>query len=230
VFKLLKEILFPNDVKCIICDNEITEKYSICNECLNKLKLINGQRCPICLDKVKTDGYCADCLKKKPFYTKLFCVYVYDSPIKELILKFKSGKNQFLREYFARIAVDTVPKEIFEKCTLITFVPCSDEKIAIRGYDQAEAIAKAVSEKTGIPYKKTIVRLNGNKTAKLNKSKRLESVKDRYIFCENVFGETVLIIDDVCTTSATLRYCSEQLQIAGAKEVFCFTVARTDKH
>ena len=49
------------------------------------------------------------------------------------------------------------------------------------------------------------------------------------ILSKNIFGETVLLVDDVCTTGATLRACAHQLKLAGAKEVYCFTVARTDK-
>lgn len=230
VFSFLKEIFFPSKVKCIICENELTEKYSICSDCLEKFKIVKGQRCKVCLDKINTQGFCADCLKKRPFYTMLYSPYVYESPLKELILKYKTGNNEYLKEYFACIALDSIPEEVLDKCNLITNVPCSKEKLKLRGYDQGKVLAKEISKKTSIPYKETLVRLSGEKTARLNKAKRIDSVKERYLFCDNVYGQTVLLIDDVCTTGATLRYCSEQLKTAGAKEVFCFTIARTDKN
>lgn len=229
VLDFIKEIFFPSDVKCLICSNEQTEKYSLCADCLDEIKKPEGQRCNICFDRINTEGLCAACFNKKPFYTKLYCSYIYAPPLKDLILKFKSGSNEYLKEYFARIALDTVPKEVFDKCTLITNAPCSKEKLLHRGYDQGAAIGKAVSKKTGIPYKETIVRLKEEKTALLNKASRLKSADDRYLFCENVYNETILLVDDVCTTGATLRACADQLKKAGAKEVFCFTVARTDK-
>lgn len=229
VLDFIKGIIFPSDVKCLICENEKTEKYSICSDCLEKIKKPEGQRCKICFDRINTEGLCADCFNKKPFYTRLYCSYIYADPLKELILKFKSGDNKYLREYFARIAIDCVPQEIFDKCSLITNVPCSKKKLFARGYDHGAEIAKMISKKTYIPYKETIVRLNTEKTALLNKANRLKSAEERYLFCQNVFNQTILLVDDVCTTGATLRACADQLKKAGAKEVFCFTVARTDK-
>ncbi len=229
VFKLIKEIIFPLNVKCLLCFNEETTKYSLCKDCFSQLKETKGQRCSICLDRINTEGLCKDCLKKQPFYTRLYSPYVYDTKIKELILKFKSGNNQYMKEYFAQIALDNIPVEILNKCSLITNVPCSTYKLKKRGYDQAQLIAKTISKKTLIPYKNTLARLNSEKTALLNKKNRQQTVEERYIFCTNVFNETILLIDDVCTTGTTLRYCSQQLKKAGAKEVFCFTVARTDK-
>ncbi len=229
VLDFIKELIFPSNVKCLICHSEETEKYSICSSCLKKIKKPEGQRCKICCDRINTEGLCAECFKKKPFYTRLYCSYIYADPLKKLILKFKSGNNKFLRQYFALIALDTVPEEIFNKCSLITSVPCSKEKLFLRTYDHGQEIAKAISENTNIPYKETLVRLKAEKTAKLDKAHRLKNANDKYLFCENVFNETVLLVDDVCTTGFTLRVCADQLKKAGAKEVFCYTVARTDK-
>ncbi len=229
MFKLIKEIIFPSSVKCLLCFNEETVKYSLCADCFNKIKKTDGQRCQICLDRINTEGLCQSCLNKRPFYTKLYSPYVYDSTVKSLILKFKSENNPYLKDYLSQIAFDNIPEEILDKCSLITNVPCSEFKKKKRGYDQAQLIAMELSEKTHIPYKETLYRLNSEKTAKLSRTSREKTVEERYSFCQNVYGETVLLVDDVCTTGSTLRYCSQQLKKAGAKEVFCFTVARTDK-
>ena len=212
-----------------MCFNEETVKYSLCADCFKKLKTLDGQRCEICLDKINTIGLCKNCLSKRPFYTRLYSSYVYEGAIKELILKFKSGNNKFLKNYFVDIALDNIPDEIIEKCSLITNVPCSKHKLKKRGYDQAQLIAKGISEKTDIPYKEALYRISGEKTAVLSRKHREKTVEERYSFCTNVYGETVLLIDDVCTTGSTLNFCSRQLKKAGAKEVFCFTIARTDK-
>ena len=46
---------------------------------------------------------------------------------------------------------------------------------------------------------------------------------------ENVKGKTVLLVDDIKTTGATLNECAKILKIRGAEKVYCVTVALTGK-
>lgn len=225
--KHLSEILFPLNACCTICKSENVFKYGLCEDCFIYLPKMRGNRCEICLDEINTEGLCSACLDKRPEYTKLFCNYVFTSPLSALLVGLKDSNKQYLKTHFAQMALDTV--DVLDKITLITSVPSNKKRLRKRGYNQAELIAKELSELTNIPYDSVLLRMGDTKTSTLNKAERLKSIKDQFYFKKGVFGETVLLIDDICTTGSTLRECSFMLKKAGAKEVFCFTVARTDR-
>lgn len=223
----IEQLIFPNNATCNVCRNEVVHKYGLCKNCFKLLKTLDGDRCEICMDRINTEGLCAACFHKKPDYTRLYCAYVYEMPLSGLIVGLKKFNKQYLRYPFAEIAVDTI-EEILNKINLITSVPSSPKRVKKRGYNQSELIAKEISYKTNIPYKNILVRLRETKTSLLNKEERSNALKGEYSFSEILNGETVLLVDDVCTTGATLLQCAKMLKKAGAKEVFCFTVARTD--
>lgn len=179
------------------------------------------------MDAINTEGLCSACLHKKPDFTKLYCAYPYTPPMDELVKKFKSENKRYLRHCFAELALDTV--EVIDDITLIVPVPSSKTRLKKRGYNHAELIAKELSRLTYIPYDNILIRLNDMKTANLKKRERTDSVKDQFDFRKSVFDETILLVDDICTTGATLRECAKVLMKAGAKEIFCFTVVRTDR-
>ncbi len=226
--KFLEQLFFPVNVNCNYCGKEQIYKYGICKECYDQLKKPEGDRCEICMDRINTEGLCAACFKKKPAYKKLFCGFIYHGPLKKMIIRFKASNKRYMKYPFSDIALDVIPKEIFDKLTLITAVPSSAHRLWDRGYNQARLVAEELSQKTGVPYKDTLIRLKDTKTSKLNKEERLKSIKDQYYFACSVLGETVLLIDDVCTTGSTLRECAKMLKKAGAEEIYCFTVARTE--
>jgi ComF family protein len=228
-FDFILQVLFPYNVSCIVHRDNDVFRYGFCEECYKKLKRTDGCRCEICLDLINTEGRCGACFSDPPDYERLYCSFVYDEPIKMPLLLLKSGKGGYLKHQFSEIALDTVPKDIMDKITLITSVPSSRLRTYKRGYNQSELIGREISKKTSIPYLNVLSRTGEAKAALLDKAERLKSIKDQFILSKNIFGETVLLVDDVCTTGATLRACAHQLKLAGAKEVYCFTVARTDK-
>jgi ComF family protein len=89
-----------------------------------------------------------------------------------------------------------------------------------RQYDQSQLLAKEVSQQTGIPYYDALSVQGEIKTSyKMNMQERIEQLDGKiatsYLFHQN----SVLIIDDICTTGATLRECAKVLRHHEAKEV-----------
>lgn len=222
----LEQLLYPINVTCATCKSEKVYKYGLCKNCFHSLKTLEGDRCKICKDRIYTEGLCAACLEKKPDYTKLYCNYAFTKPMSSLIISMKESNKRYLKTHFASIALDTIDN--LDKISLITFVPSSKKRLKKRGYNPPELIAKELSRLTSIPYDSVLLRKSDTKTSTLNKGERLKSIKDQFDFNKGIFNETVLLIDDVCTTGSTLRECARILKKAGAKEVYCFTVARTE--
>ncbi len=225
---IFTQLMFPTNANCLICAKEDIYKYGLCYDCYKSLVPLIGNRCRICCDSINTEGLCSSCMKEKPDYAKLFCNFSYKPPMDTLIKNFKHNNKRYLKYDFAQIALDSL-KEVIDEITLITAVPISKRRLRERGYNQAELLGKKLSSLTDIPYRTVLCRSGNIKAANLNRDERLKQLKGQFDFNAGVFGETVLLVDDVCTTGTTLRQCAKLLKKAGAKEVYCCVIARTER-
>lgn len=223
-----RQLFFPTNATCVNCLNEEVFKYGLCRDCYKALSPLSENQCEICRDAINTEGLCASCMKEKPDYTRLYCLFSYKPPLDKLIKDFKRNNKRYLKYDFAKIALDSI-EEVADKITLITAVPISKNRLRERGYNQAELLGKELSYLTDIPYKNVLVRAGSTRSSLLNKDERIKQLKGQFDFDKSVFGETVLLIDDICTTGTTLRHCAKLLKKAGAKEVYCCVIARTER-
>jgi ComF family protein len=113
---------------------------------------------------------------------------------------------------------------------IIVPVPLHKDRLRERGYNQAALLAKEFGKSVGLPVSEnSLVRVRATQPqVDLNAQERKENVSDAFC-CSNMDlkGKQVLLIDDVCTTGATLEACSVALQQVGARSVWAFTLART---
>ena len=100
-----------------------------------------------------------------------------------------------------------------------------------RGYNQAELLAKHTAKLLNIPHKKRLLIKTKN-----TKTQHSQNMEQRWMNIRNVFavnskydvtGKTVLLIDDIKTTGATLDECARTLKLKGALEVYCATALIT---
>lgn len=100
-----------------------------------------------------------------------------------------------------------------------------------RGYNQSELLARELGRRLNIPVRNVLRRArHTSPQVGLSARERADNVRDAFLPRENRSGEpvanTVLLIDDVCTTGATLHECARALKQAGAARVFALTLAR----
>ena len=108
---------------------------------------------------------------------------------------------------------------------VVTWVPTSRQRRFMRGHDQAERIARDVARQLGIPVRKLLVKhVNDHQTGK-TREQRL--VGHQLTARQMLRPISVLVVDDVVTTGATLRDARHALEGAGAKWVMCAAVAAT---
>lgn len=113
----------------------------------------------------------------------------------------------------------------------ITSIPMWEEKRRIRGFNQAEVIARELAKDWGFPYREVLER--GRQTRPmygLNKEQRRENVKNVFLpkqgFKRYVNGKGIILVDDVWTTGATIAEGTRLLKQMGAKEVVQVAIAR----
>jgi len=107
-------------------------------------------------------------------------------------------------------------------------VPLHVQRLAQRGYNQSELLARLLSQRTGIPLdcaSLTRVR-NTRPQVGLSAAERRSNILASFHADSSVAGQTLLLVDDVFTTGATLRDCAAAAMAAGARSVVALTLSR----
>lgn len=112
---------------------------------------------------------------------------------------------------------------------LLVPVPISRTRQRQRGYNQAAMLARALAENVAIPfYPQALHRVRSTPSqVGLDRNARRENVRGAFVADPRwVRGKRVVVVDDVCTSGATLEACAAALYQAGAVSVWGFTLAR----
>jgi ComF family protein len=224
---IIIKLLYPQ--RCKYCNNVIDIRREICHTCENTLNKIEGDICKLGGMSV-TDCHCGH---KKHYYKCVCAPFYYDGAASRAIWRFKFRNATNLSKVFAEDMAkcfDTYYKGYdFDLCT---FVPSSNDAIKKRGYNQAQLLAKDFSELTNIECRELLLKTKETKIQhdllSVERSGNLAgAIEVKYD--EDLENKRILLIDDIKTTGSTLNECAKMLLIGGAAEVFCLTVAITNK-
>jgi len=185
--------------------------------------------CPVCCGVMK-DNFCSVCGNRKFYPARNISLYSYNDTARSIIhsLKFKGLKNIY------RIFIPHICSKIqlfSNTIDIVSFIPMNRKKLIKRGYNQSKLLALAVSKNTGIIFHEVLKeKKNSVSQRNLNYDERFINVIDRYKTVNNYMfqNKTILLIDDVFTTGATINECSRTLLSSGAAKVFTITVVRSD--
>jgi ComF family protein len=154
---------------------------------------------------------------------------VYEGALRASVLQLKREPHlcRKLRDHL----INTQRQPPLNKATCIIPVPLHAEREQARGFNQATLIARELSRATSLPMDEiSLVRDKHVKRhrAGMDAKGRRETVADAFRVTHSalVAGESVLLVDDVFTTGATVSSCASVLLDAGAIEVFVLTIAR----
>lgn len=223
----LMQAFFP--CFCVNCgsENNLKSKF-LCQNCFELIEEIKTDCCPKCGRLSSNGKYCKSCGRK----SKLSGIVVsakYDGPIKELVHYLKYSKMQIISKYLAKLMVKKLSGCSFKGEVVVVPVPLYFLRKFDRGFNQSELLAKEICKKMGLPLSLVLKRVrNTSQQMKLNRPNRLQNLQGAFR-CknpENIVGKTILLVDDVTTTGATLNECAKTLKSAGARQVFGVVVAK----
>jgi competence protein ComFC len=227
LIKIFKDYLFP--VFCLECKKEGT---LLCPLCVSKIFILGVFVCPVCHSERSRGIPCDHCKKNTPLSSHIALgIYRDENTLGKLIHEWKYN--------FVIEALDVLEPVIFQfmqsqsqffsSIDLIVPVPLHKKRLAFRGFNQAEELAKVVAK---ISQKEMIDvlfrKISTEQQAKLSKHEREKNVADAFELKKGVElqGKNILLIDDVFTTGSTLNECAKVLKRNGASEVHAFTLAR----
>jgi ComF family protein len=149
-------------------------------------------------------------------------------PLRTAIHALKYKHNPTLAETLAGLMAHSWPVEIPADAALVP-VPLAAERVRQRGFNQAEVLARHLSQSRQLPYLPNAlsrVRATPSQVG-LNAQERHQNMVGAFeAVPQLVQDRAIILIDDVCTTGATLSACAEALLQGGAQLVWAYTLAR----
>ena len=182
---------------------------------------------------------CDDCDKNITFF-KEPVIKNPSSHLDKLIVLAPYGKNKVLQsllhqyKYFYAFDIGNILSKKLKKLAkenleqyeeyTVTWVPLHWKRFLERGFNQSYFLASEFKNKQRLLKRSR----HTQQQAKLNRSNRLENLKNAFAITKKEIPEKVIIVDDVASTCATLNECAAILKNAGVKEVIGLVVARNN--
>ncbi|HYP40899.1 MAG TPA: ComF family protein [Chloroflexia bacterium] len=155
----------------------------------------------------------------------------FDGPLRTAIHNFKYESDTPLAKPLAQVLSNVLARdesaELDGDPLALVPVPLHIERRKARGYNQSELLARELSKLTGWGVMKGLERVRETRSqVGLSAQERRENMQGAFAWRGDVVPQRVLLIDDVCTSGATLSECAIALQKAGVEEVYAATVAK----
>lgn len=205
--EFIRETICPSHTTCFVCASEAyVGEDDLCDACRNRLKLCILPPAPQPLDGLSAG-------------------LIYTEELHDAMHRFKYRYHLELASFFAQYM--TIPSDW--QVDIICPVPLHYLKELFRMYNQSEMLARKISAIYQIPYCRDLLRrtkYTGTQT-KLSVKQRKKNVKNVFEAAPQAKGLSILLIDDICTTGATLVSCAEALKKRGAEKVYALCACKT---
>lgn len=214
---------------CPICGEVVNKdrKAGLCVHCVAKVKNVGSSFCMKCGKELEGlhGEYCYDCGRVNHVYDQAAAAFVYSQGIKESIYRFKyKGKREYAEWYGKKMAELLGNRIKIWNPDVIIPVPIHRSRLKARGYNQAELIADSLGKYTAIPVDRHLL-VRDKKTVpmkELEGVQRLKNIENAFNICESIVKyNTVLVVDDIYTTGATVDACAAVLRSHGVSKVYC---------
>ena len=237
---VLLDVLVPTC--CLNCRTwQPVGALGLCRRCRSSLVRADGRRCRTCartLPRAPRPGRssrCGECVTKPPAFAELFTLYAYQPPLDSVVKAMKFSRRPYLGELFADEMWE-LWAERWMDVDLVVPVPLPRLRQRLRGFNQAEVIARQLASRLEVPTAQPLRRRRGSpqsreadlagrrRNARRSFSLRHGPLRKRSAPPRRL-PHRVLLVDDVVTSGATLQRCTQLLRRAGAREVLCAVVA-----
>jgi ComF family protein len=232
---LIRVLLSP---RCAGCAAPLPEplRGPICRTCWQGVPLLVEPLCVRCGDPLASwraaHPLCARCRRRRPRFALARSAGLYDGPMREILHGFKYGGQRSLAGPLAALVV-RAGRDVLAGADAVVPVPLHPLRRIERGFNQADDLARCLRR----PVWRVLRRVRlGPPQASLPAARRHANVSTAFGLTpvwlapsrwrRALAGTSVVLVDDVMTTGATLDACSRVLLAAGVRRVGALTVAR----
>ena len=227
--------LFPKTCFACGCDLPARQRGHLCVSCERKFQIPGPFICRRCGAVLKSGGaHCYACRgsKAKQYACKFIrAAFVFNTPSRALVHALKYAHADYTaNEMGEKMLAHFTEHAALAEADLIIPVPLHPKKKRARGYNQSELLARVFAAGIGLPLDTaSLVRVRDTiSQTTLGRQGRLQNMLGTFAcrYPNRVKGKSILLIDDVATTGATLEGCARALKQAGAKRVAAYVFAR----
>ena len=240
----LKNLFFPP--KCAACSalldfTHIEAHHALCKDCWSLFWDEQKEICLFCRCEVNACTCAPELLKKAgstQFYKTVYYRHGKGAAVQNrMIFRIKNNRDSRTSRFFANALARELKKreqkgEICLQGAIITYVPRRRRAVLEKGTDQARMLANMLSKELGIPSITCLVRRRfAQKEQKtLPPAERMRNARASFSLKDGapIVGKTVLLVDDIVTTGASMAACVQKLLADGAGEVICIAAASDD--
>lgn len=235
----LVDILYPP--RCFACLRR-TDELGLCRTCSSQVSWLPSSMCQVCgipfLGAQQREHTCSRCLAIRPSYDRARACAEYGdlehgaSPLAIALHRYKYGRDVTLATPIARILADRCPLPAGHE--VLVPVPLHVDRLRWRGFNQALLLARDLARRRRLPVAPSALQRNRPTRPQvgLNERERRRNLTGAFSVADGrmVRGRSVLLVDDVLTTGATVEECARSLRRAGARRVDVLVLARVALH
>ncbi len=215
-------ILLPQD--CLLCGSGPAASL-LCAECARELPRLPDALCPVCAEASPGAMTCGACLKSPPHFDATLAAFRYAFPVDKLVQALKYQRRLATADFLASamLAAGEPPGDI------VVPLPLSARRLGERGFNQAVELARPLARARGLPLELDGCVRNRDTVpqASLPWKERRGNIRHAFECAIDFAGQSVIVVDDVMTTGATLDEFARTLKAHGAVRVTNWVAART---
>ena len=232
---------------CFSCGSPTSHQGDLCAGCWGDLQFITAPFCASCglpfefdVAHIDAQAHCGACIAVPPSFNRARSPLLYDDASKKLIIGLKHADQLEGVPAFARMMWRTLGREngatdhydLVSGVDLIIPVPLHPARLWRRRYNQSALLARGLAQLISVPLDVTgLVRVRRTPSqGHMDRTQRLKNVKGAFrvtsTLAKNLEGKSVMLIDDVMTSGATVGECARVLRKSGAEKINVLTLAR----
>ncbi len=220
---------------CPVCRELVADHGGLCGDCWGRLSFISRPYCerlgiPFAYDP-GPGVLSLEAIANPPAYARARAAVRYDDVARALVHAFKYGDRIDLAPRLGRW-VAQAGRELLAEADAIVPVPLHWRRQWARRFNQAAALARAISEASGVPVvDDALKRIRATRQqVGLTQAERQANIQGAFAVPPSgkaaMHGKRVILVDDVLTTGATVDTCARVLLRSGALNVDVLVFAR----
>ena len=236
IWRTTIDILLPP--RCLATGEIVDAQGMVSPTIWPQLQFIEAPFCKTCgipfSFEIANDALCAACMDREPAFDSSRSAVVYNDASRKMILSFKYGDRLHAVDTFTPWMI-RAGQELIDHADFIIPVPLHNKRLRERRFNQSALLAQAVAKRSGKAYIPNLLQRTRHTIPQqgLNYKERGKNVHGAFgvnkDHLETIKGKTILLIDDVFTSSATLNECARIMKQAKANIINVLTIARVTK-